>query len=774
MVGNFANIPEELRLLPNWVLWKYTKIESSNKLTKVPYQVNGYKASVIDSSHWANFQTVFDILQLGNYDGLGFVFTNTKYCGIDLDDPAFLADGVTPNINYQLDLDRQIKISHEFDSYSEVSPSGKGLHIIIEGSVQAGRKRNKVEIYSSGRFFTITGNVHNNSQIKNYQSILNLLWEQMGEGPTISAFHVDTKETDTDEDIIQKALNATNGEKFNVLLDGNWQLLYPTQSEADFAFIDIIAFYTQNRAQITRIFKNSKLMRPKVNTNKKYLSTMIAHSFDRSIKLIDFEGMENALELKKAGLINGKSTPFEGVNIGSNPLPAATPIPLPPGLLGEIAQFLYQAAPRPVPEIALAGAIGLLAGITGRAYNISGTGLNQYVLVLAKTGRGKEAAASGIDKLMNAVKFQVPTASRFRGPGIINSGQALTKYINSTSNCFVSVLGEFGITIERISNPYANSADKMLYSNLLDLYNKSGHGQTFQPAIYSKKEESVGITESPAVTILGESTHKLFYGSLNEDMIAAGLLPRFLIIEYNGYRVDLNEDHYNVQPSFILQEKFASIIAQCETIMSSNRIINVQVDELATKMLRNFDRSSTAKINLSSDDVIAELWNRAHMKVMRLSALIAVGVNMIEPVIISDYVQWSIDLVQNDIKMLSSKFETGEIGKHANEHKQQKELIRMIKDFFNRDWDYISKYTKEKAMFEKHIIPYGYFNKRLSPHPAFNNDIRFKASIALQNALQILTHTDKIRELGHLDLKPFNTRQKCYVLNDMDLLNNES
>ena len=758
-VGSFANIPLELRLLKQWVCWREGK---------VPYQINGTLADVTNPATWTTFDQAVSALANSLNKGIGFVFTQSDpYSFIDLDN----AEGDAAI------LDRQIKISREFDSYSEVSPSGQGLHIIVKGKVASGRRRSKVEIYSSLRYATMTGNVHNNKPIGDYQSILTLLWEQMGDSIKAPSFNVDKPELETDDTIINRALNAVNGEKFNKLLEGD-RSGYPTPSEADFAFIDIISFYTQNRAQITRIFKNSKLMRAKVNSNKSYLSTMIEKSFDRQIQPVDFCALKDQLELKLSDIrtVAQRLEPaaHNSKDAGSNPAsPTNNFIPLPSGLLGEIAQFLYQAAPRPVQEIALAGAIGLMAGICGRAYNISGTGLNQYVLVLAKTGRGKEAAASGIDKLMNAVRMQVPTSSRFRGPGIINSGQALTKYINTTSNCFVSVLGEFGITIERISNPYANSADKMLYSNLLDLYNKSGFGQTFQPAIYSKKEDSVGITESPAITILGESTHKLFYGSLNEDMIAAGLLPRFLIIEYNGYRVDLNEDHYKVQPSFVLQERFASLIAQCETIMSSKRVIDVQANEAAVKLLRSFEKSSTAKINASSDnDVISELWNRAHMKVMRLSALISVGVNMIEPMITEEYVEWSINLIQNDIKMLSSKFETGEIGKHAGEHKQQKELIRMIRDFYNRDWDYISKYTKEKAMFDKHIIPHGYFSKRLSPHPAFN-DPRVKASVALQQAIKVLCDTDKIRELGHLDLKSFNTRQKCYVLNDMDLLTDQ-
>ena len=88
----------------------------------------------------------------------------------------------------------------------------------------------------------------------------------------------------------------------------------------------------------------------------------------------------------------------------------------PPGLMGEIAKFIHAAAPRPVPEIALAGAIGLMAGICGRAFNVSGTGLNQYILLLAPTGTGKEAAATGINSLMKSIRSEVPASEKFIGP----------------------------------------------------------------------------------------------------------------------------------------------------------------------------------------------------------------------------------------------------------------------------------------------------------------------------------------------------------------------
>jgi hypothetical protein len=90
---------------------------------------------------------------------------------------------------------------------------------------------------------------------------------------------------------------------------------------------------------------------------------------------------------------------------------------IPPGLVGAVAEFIFEAAPRPVREIALVGAIGFVAGIVGRAFNVSGTGLNLYTLCLAPTGTGKEAINAGISKLVTAVRPTTPTIARLHRPG---------------------------------------------------------------------------------------------------------------------------------------------------------------------------------------------------------------------------------------------------------------------------------------------------------------------------------------------------------------------
>jgi hypothetical protein len=766
--GLYANIPQELRALKQWCLWRYEDVGAA-KPTKVPYTVQGKLASVTDPSTWTSFQEAFNAVQLGASSGIGFIFTSDDpYTFIDLDD----AEGDSSI------LERHLKVYHEFDSYSEVSPSGKGLHIIVKGKVPAGRRRSKIEIYPSLRYATMTGNVYNNKLIINdRQALLTQLWEQMGSGPVAqSMYRGDDKEAYDDKTIVERATSAINGDKFHKLSSGDWRDHYASQSEADFAFIDIVAFYTQNRNQITRIFRASKLGERDKAKRQDYVTGMINRSFDRMLPPIDFDGMKNALEDKLSktnGNVAQSVEPAAHNSIGAGSSPAI-PTTLPPGLLGELASFIYSAAPRPVPEVALAAAIGLMAGITGRAYNISGTGLNQYVLLLAMTGAGKEAAASGINKLMNTIKMQVPTSTGFIGPSEISSGSALFKYLGNQSQSFISMLGEFGLRLQQMSSPNANGSEVSLRRMFLDLYNKSGYSEILHASVYSDKANNTSAVPSPSFSILGESTPERFYGALNEDMISEGLLPRFLLIEYKGNRPPLNEAHTSVIPSFSLVEKLAALAAQCETVNHSNprRVINVLSTPEASKLLHDFDKFADTKINSSNKEVIRQLWNRAHIKVLKLSALIAVGENMVEPTINEAAMNWAANVVCNDIAALTERFEAGEIGSNSFEVKQANEIIRVISDYVKSPYEKAEKYMQFKSpqMHNDKVIPYGYLNKRLAAVAAFRND-KAQATFAIKRAIQNLIDADRIKELGKIWINDkYGTSQRCFAVNDLSIL----
>ncbi len=141
------NIPEEIRVRPQWVVWKAV----GDKPDKVSYSARtGRRASSTDLLTWSTFQEALEAYENGDYAGLGFVFSSADpYTGIDLDD-CVDADG-------EIAL-WALEIVRYFDSYTELSATGSGLHIIVRGEVP-NRRKGDVEVYSSKRFFTVTGHV---------------------------------------------------------------------------------------------------------------------------------------------------------------------------------------------------------------------------------------------------------------------------------------------------------------------------------------------------------------------------------------------------------------------------------------------------------------------------------------------------------------------------------------------------------------------------------------------------------------------------------------
>jgi putative DNA primase/helicase len=144
------NILEELRRRTQFVVYKLE--ERGSKTTKIPYIAGGVgKASSTNSETWRTFEEARDALRTGRYDGIGFVFSSgDPYAGVDLD---HCRDPKTGALE-----EWAAEIVRDLDGYTEISPSGKGVHIIVRGKAP-NKKRGKVEAYSSERFFTMTGRV---------------------------------------------------------------------------------------------------------------------------------------------------------------------------------------------------------------------------------------------------------------------------------------------------------------------------------------------------------------------------------------------------------------------------------------------------------------------------------------------------------------------------------------------------------------------------------------------------------------------------------------
>ncbi len=160
---NTVNIPQEFRIRDQWVVWK--TITRAGKPTKVPYRPNGIEADSSDPVTWSKYDVVVEAYQKGGYDGIGYVFdVLDPYAGVDLDDCINPDGSIKPKAK---------TICDSLDSYSEISPSGKGIKIFLkaknpvkiqkkDGKFQQGFNSKKpdleIEIYYGNRFFTLTGN----------------------------------------------------------------------------------------------------------------------------------------------------------------------------------------------------------------------------------------------------------------------------------------------------------------------------------------------------------------------------------------------------------------------------------------------------------------------------------------------------------------------------------------------------------------------------------------------------------------------------------------
>lgn len=725
------NIPAELRYLQQWV------VSGENKNPLNP--LTGQPASVTDRSTWGTFEQA----RQAGYKHIGFVLSpDDPYAIIDLDAP------LTPD-----QAARHRSIATSIFSYTELSQSGNGVHIVIKGAVAHGVRRDKVELYSSERYMIFTGNVINAAPISDYQPTLDSMFTQMAS--TVVAELDDAPPVVGDDALYDMAARASNGDKFVGLWQGKMDT-YPSQSEADFALLAILAFYSASNSQVKRTFRYSELgKRDKAQRNDDYLNRALGKIRGRQqASRVDLTALLAAPLPQEAEQM---PLPLQDVPWSLPALPVAVSVPvppppvsvpcaiaIPPGLIGEMSEYIYSSAIRPVREVALTAAISLGAGILGRHFNISSTGLNLYTILLAKTGTGKEGAAGGIDALVSAIRSQVPVVDEFVGPGTFASGQALTRVLDRTP-CFVSVLGEVGITLQQICDKNAGPHNVQLRKVLLDVFAKSGWNKWLRPSVYSDTEKNTGLVRAPNVTILGESTPVNFYGALDSGHISEGLVPRFLVIEYTGPRPPTNAQAFH-PPSPALVAKLTTACQTVVTMRANDTCCPVQTDRFAGALLSAFNIEADERINNSGEDeALKELWNRAHIKALKLSALIAVGCGIQQPIITKEIATWAIDLVRSDIVNMVSKFSGGDVG--SGDHAQMADIVKAVDKWPTLTVEQRQQYKVPVVMLDKpQLVPYSYLKRFLVQRAHFKNDRR-GAVVAIRTALDDMVKSGSLAML---------------------------
>src|SRR5215216_3182707 len=254
----------DIRDLRQWLVWRSEARDG--KPTKIPYSpITGQRASSRTPETWTGYEEAVRACKEEGYGGIGFVFTSEDdLCGVDLDG---CLDPVTGEIEPWA-----WTIIEKLDSYTEISPSGTGVHILVRGELPAGRNRKgRFEAYDRGRYFTVTGkHLAGTSQtIERRQEELGVVvrrvfGEDSANGHTKSVAAAETVDNGlSNDEIIQKALAASNRARFSRLWNGDTDE-YGSHSEADLALCGMLAFWTGgDDARVDTLFRQSGLYREK-------------------------------------------------------------------------------------------------------------------------------------------------------------------------------------------------------------------------------------------------------------------------------------------------------------------------------------------------------------------------------------------------------------------------------------------------------------------------------------------------------------------------------
>ena len=274
------HIPDEMKQVPQWILWAAVPKESRDggtEFTKEPRQPRDRvrKASSTDPSTWSTFEHALREYQLATYlppeegadiHGIGFVLGG-GFAGIDIDN----------SVSEENETLEAKELIDQFRSYTELSPSRTGLHIIVKGDVPAGRKFGNVEVYGAGRYFTVTGFKRKTAPatVENRQFELDELVRQIDGRRAATTIAVRSKlitpvpaappgppPADPGE-ILQRAMAVIQG--FSALWQGDTSKYDKDASRADLALAGKLAFMCgpNQHSLVADMMRDSRLVRDK-------------------------------------------------------------------------------------------------------------------------------------------------------------------------------------------------------------------------------------------------------------------------------------------------------------------------------------------------------------------------------------------------------------------------------------------------------------------------------------------------------------------------------
>lgn len=746
--------PQAIKDVPQWAVCGFKNNGSSDKQPyvwdndlgdMVPLRKDGNDKHPSNLHLLMDFDSVQRAIKYYNMSGhnlmAGFyLMPSDPFCCIDMD------------IKKEWDAEtvqkagaRYEQIVKSFHSYTEISRSGNGLHLWLYALPQEGKRRDGVEIYTQYRFMICTGNhwsitplsiagaVGHESEMY-ISELLHNMRSQMNGISVLDNFEMveytdDDYENDpysiTDEDLYMKALGATNGPLFAQLWEGRFEAnevnynagerAFPSQSEAEFALVDIIAFYTKYNLQVRRLFYMSKMGDRYFDDRRKHDDKIKKpYHLDRMIKRRRMDESISNMERDAIMKANLERMLANKAKVYEASMPAAAPseflatdgnytieedggLDWPPGAAGELARYMFNISLRPVKDIAILSALSLLSGVCGKAWNThTNGGLNNYFVLVARSGLGKDAFRSNIQKVLRTVEMfggkdgtQLFGAGTFIDTAKYGSEQALMKTVTVADGSmdrlsFVHYIDEISDLFKGIAKGYGKAPE--IAHAMLMMYNLSDFYSRADGFKYSNKENNHAGGRVAAYSFAGECTPDDFYSTMTEAMLASGFISRLTIWDCIVQRPLENKNAAQEMPEGLLRGlgelitqavKLHAGTAPCIVRMQQDAMDRYDALDVEINMLLNGANGEEEK-----DEVIRQAHNRRAFKILKIACLLAVADNCYNPEVTMKHFEWAATFINTSNDRIIKKHKEGQIG--SDGVKREKIILTKIRNLIDK------------------------------------------------------------------------------------------
>ncbi len=673
------DVPAPLAALPNWVLWSADKI---------PLHPNGRPAKSNDHTTWS---TLADVLAVaGQLDNrIGFMFrAEDGLVGIDLD--GAVSEGqVAP---------WALAIVEEFNCYSEFSPSGKGIHIICQGVLPDGRgrktklnqpatsdKQPAIEIYSTGRYFTFTGDAIGGEVAPAQDALDRLL---AAHWPDVSQPSLPAKTQVALDERISRYMERIEPTVCGTASCHNrtmWAarcLITGFQLSAEHALAYLAAWATGGQ--------------------HKWSDKELAHKINQAITtpcekpsgwlLTELEPWPalntDRIQLGRAS----EPEPIEAavkdepLNLPGDPGPLSHDFFQAPGLIQEMIDYHIATAPRPRPELSLAATLALLGTLTGRKIkSFTGMRTNLYIIGLADSGSGKEKPRANNVLALAAAGFP----KQYLGSNKPASDSAMINALVGKPSMLIQIdeVSKFFLNIKEAGGQATHL--KSIADTMLELYGSS-ENPCWSPKNFADSDKDATITH-PHLCIYGTSTGEGFWRSVKSSDAADGFLARFMVIE-----APAKHPRLVLKPERPIPQTVIDIIKDWDAFNPGNGTLDVEAITIP------FDSAAIERLIRHSDDIEDRLandprakrpiWSRTSALAQKLAMLFAASRGPHGLMVSLQDVQYAIRLANWSTRLLDCRIFTSV---SENEHEaKKKRVLQIIREAREIAWNEMTRRTQ--------------------------------------------------------------------------------